>query len=169
MTPKKQPPITTTTIGRAEAIQLVDYGPLTVVAKVDTGADISSLGVSDIVEIDGRLAFKLLSSGHPDYSGEVITLEPGSFSKTRIANSFGQREIRYVIKLRVKLMGRLLRGTFSLADRSTKLYPVLIGRRLLKGKFIVDVSAGDPLHAEEKARQRKIQLELGESSDRLGA
>lgn len=164
MTQKKQ----LTTIGRAEAIQLVDYGPLEVVAKVDTGADISSIGVSEIAEVDGQLSFKLFSPSHPEYSGKIIALGPGSFSKTRIANSFGQREVRYVVMLRIKLAGRLVRARFSLADRSEKLYPILIGRRLLKGKFLVDVSAGDPLHAEEKARKRKLIQELGESGDRLG-
>lgn len=156
-------------VGRAEIIQLIDFGKLEVVAKIDTGADISSLGVSDIIETaDGALSFKLFHQGHPLYTGVTITLEPGQFSRTRIANSFGHREIRYVIKLRIKLAGRIVRTTFSLADRSEKLYQILLGRRLLKNKFVVDVAAGEPLHAEEKARKRKLLHDLDETDDRLG-
>ena len=33
-------------------------------------------------------------------------------------------------------------ATFTLADRSTQVYPVLIGRATLNGKFIVDVQKG---------------------------
>jgi hypothetical protein len=154
-------------IGRAEAIQLLDHGPLTVVAKIDTGADISSIWASEVKEQGGSLSFKLFGPGHPDYTGEVITLAPNTFTKTRIANSFGHREVRYVAKLRIKLKGRIVKATFSLADRSEKLYPILIGRRLLKGKFIVDVSAGDPLHHKEKIRKRKLRLELDGSGDKV--
>ena len=34
----------------------------------------------------------------------------------------------------------LIEAEFSLSDRSDMKYPVLIGRKLLKGRFIVDVS-----------------------------
>lgn len=156
-----------TTLGRAEIIQLADHDSVPVVAKIDTGADISSIGVSDIVEADGQLSFKLFSPTQPEYTGKVISLAAGSYTKTRIANSFGQRELRYVVKFRIVLGGRLILATFTLADRSAKLYPMLIGRRLLKGKFLVDVSRGDPLHAAEKARKRKLLHELEESNDRL--
>jgi hypothetical protein len=158
-----------TTIGRAEPIQLLDQGGLTIIAKVDTGADLSSIWVSEVVETAEGLTFVLFEAGHPEYSGDVIKVAPGEYSKARIANSFGQREIRYTVKLRIKLAGRSIRATFSLANRKDKLYPVLLGRRLLKGKFIVDVSKGDPLHKQEKVRKQKLLRELDKSDDRLGA
>lgn len=155
-----KPPKPLTTIGRAEIIQLLDYD-ITVVAKVDSGADLSSIWASHVVEsTSGKLSFCLFGPGHPAYTGQAIVVPAGKFSKTRIANSFGHREIRYTMKLRVNIKGRIINGTFTLANRSEKLYPILLGRRLLKGKFVVDVAQGDPLHGQEKARKQKLQLEL---------
>ena len=149
-----------TTIGRAEVIQLLDYDNVSVVAKIDTGADLSSISASNISEQNGVLTFTLFYPGQSGYSGESMVVPTGEYSKTRIANSFGQREIRYVVKLRLKLKDRVVRATFSLSDRSDKLYPILIGRKLLKNKFLVDVAQGDPLHQQEKARKRNLLQEL---------
>jgi hypothetical protein len=79
---------------------------------------------------------------------------------TRIANSFGHRELRYKIKIPIIVKGRRINATFTLTDRSTKLYPVLIGRSLLKNKFLVDVSRGTPLHEEENERLKRLRKEM---------
>ena len=49
-------------------------------------------------------------------------------------------EERYIIKTIIKLGKKSIRTTLSLSDRENMRYPVLIGRRLLKGKFIVDAN-----------------------------
>jgi hypothetical protein len=156
------------TIGRAEKVYISDYLKKPVIAKVDTGADLSSIWASSIREHDGMLAFSLFGPEAPEYTGEVIELPEEAYSITRIANSFGQREVRYTVKLRIKLAGRVIRATFTLADRSSKTYPILLGRRLLQGKFVVDVAKGRPLRQEEKEKQEKMHLELKRSSDKLG-
>jgi hypothetical protein len=48
-------------------------------------------------------------------------------------------------------------ATFTLADRSSQVYPVLIGRATLRGKFIVDVQMGSPLREEEEKRSMELQ------------
>lgn len=156
------------TIGRAEKVHVLDYFNKPVVAKVDTGADISSIWASNIQEGDGVLSFCLFGPESDMYSGQVIQLSAGDYSITRVANSFGQRELRYAVKLRIKLAGRVISATFTLADRSTKTYPILLGRRLLQGKFIVDVSKGHPLREEEREKQEKLRIELNSRDDKLG-
>jgi hypothetical protein len=94
------------------------------------------------------------------YTGQLHKFTPKEYSITRVANSFGQKEIRYKVKLKILIKGRLINGTFTLADRSTKLYPILLGRSLINGKFIIDVSKGNPLIAEEKARKSALEKEL---------
>jgi hypothetical protein len=156
------------TIGRAEKVYVLDYFDKPVVAKVDTGADISSIWASNIHEGDGVLSFCLFGPEFDMYSGQVVQLAAGDYSITRVANSFGQRELRYTVKLRIKLAGRIIAATFTLADRSTKTYPILIGRRLLQGRFIVDVSKGHPLREEEREKHEKLRIELMGRDDKLG-
>jgi len=159
-----------TTIGRAERIQLPDVlGDAVVTAKIDTGADLSSLWASNIEIVDGDLHFTVLGPGSPQYTGQVIAVPAGEFDITRVANSFGQREERYVIKTVIRVRGRRVSGTFTLADRSNKTYPILLGRRLLKGKFIVDVAAGNPLKTEEKVKRERMLQDLKARSDKQEA
>jgi hypothetical protein len=159
---------TTITIGRAEKIYLLDYLHKPAVAKVDTGADLSSIWATQIHEENGTLVFCLLGPESAEYTGESVRLPEGTYSITRVANSFGQRELRYMVKLRIKLAGRVVLASFTLADRSKKTYPILLGRRLLQGKFVVDVSKGHPLRQEERAKQEKLRIELKGHDDKLG-
>ena len=62
------------------------------------------------------------------------------FELKAVKNSFGQTEMRYVIKTKVTLFGKTFKTEFSLADRQQMRYPVLLGRKLLRNRFIVDVS-----------------------------
>jgi len=149
-----------TLIGRVEKITLVDYGDLLVHAKVDTGADRSSIWASQVKLKDNKLTFVLFNKQSAYYTGQVMELSPSKFSEVVIENSFGHREVRYLVKMRIRLAGRLIRASFTLADRSPKTYPVLLGRRLLAGKYIVDVSAGTPLEKLEKQREKERQASL---------
>lgn len=157
-----------TTIGRAERVYIIDYFAKPLTAKVDTGADLSSIWASNIREQDGVLSFSLLGPESPFFTGEVIRLQKENYSLTRVANSFGQRELRYTVKLRIKLAGRIIVATFTLADRSNKTYPILLGRRLLQGKFVVDVSQGSPLREAERQKRDKLHIDLMGLDDKLG-
>lgn len=149
-----------TIIGRAERIDFPDLGFSKVPAKIDTGADASSIWGSASLDAKGRLDVVFFDLESPFYDGKVHTFPKSAYSITRIANSFGHREIRYKVKIKVKVNGRLINGAFTLADRSKKLYPILLGRSLLKKKFLVDVAKGKPLLQEEKERRKKLQDEL---------
>lgn len=149
-----------TIIGRAEKADLPEINVTKLPVKVDTGADRSSIWAHHIKEANGLLQVIFLGPESKHYTGEVVTFQEKSFSITRVANSFGHKEVRYRVKLFIRINGRAIRGTFSLADRSNKLYPVLIGRSLLSGKFLVDVTKGSPLIKEERARKRRLEKEL---------
>lgn len=108
-------------------------------AKVDTGADSSSLWASDIkVGPDGILRFKLLGPESSLYSGEEITTK--DYSVQQVRNSTGDVKVRYRVTLAMKVKDRNILTSFTLADRSHNRFPVLIGRRTLQNKFLVDVS-----------------------------
>src|SRR5689334_5920845 len=123
-------------IGRVEKISFPELGIKNVHAKIDTGADLSSIWATGIHEEDGVLKFKLFGRKSPHYTGKELEFGRPNYLLTRIANSFGHKEMRYVVKLQLKLGGRVIVGTFTLSDRGRKTYPVLIGRKLLNRKFL---------------------------------
>lgn len=125
-------------IGRSVSIDFPNKNLFCVPAKIDTGADRSAIWASDIAEKDGVLNFSLFDANSPFYTGDRISTK--KFQIRSIKNSFGVTELRYVVVILVVIDGRSIRARFTLADRSKSTYPVLIGRKTLQGKFIVDVS-----------------------------
>jgi len=125
-------------IGRSEAMSFVDPAILHVPAKTDTGAYRSAIHASDIfIDKEGFLNFTLFGN-HPIFNNIAIKSKTNKFQEVFVANSFGHREARYEVKLKVKLGPKVFFATFSLADRSKKIYPILLGRKLLNGRFLVD-------------------------------
>ena len=80
----------------------------------------------------------VLDSSHEAFVERNFTFE--NFFEKEIKNSFGEVEKRYVIKSVIKIGKRNIRTAISLTDRGKMRYPVLIGRKLLMNKFIVDVA-----------------------------
>jgi glutathione synthase/RimK-type ligase-like ATP-grasp enzyme len=126
------------TIGSQTLLSFPKLGIQAVPAKVDTGAESSSIWASNIKEKDGKLSFVLFDANSPFYNGEKLTTK--DYEVRLIKNSFGHTEFRFTAKLLVTIEGRNIIIRFTLADRSTNTYPVLIGRRTLQGRFLVDVS-----------------------------
>lgn len=147
-------------IGRVEKISFPELGIKNVHAKIDTGADLSSIWATGIHEDGGVLKFKLFGRKSDYYNGRELEFTRPHYILTRVANSFGHKELRYVVKLQIKLGGKIIVGTFTLSDRSKKTYPILIGRKLLNRKFLVDVSKGSPLTEEENNKKNRMQKEL---------
>lgn len=125
-------------IGRREVIDFPELGLYGITAKVDTGAYTTALHCHDIREENGVLYFKLLDPTHLDYNEQEQKFT--EYSQKEIKNSFGEIEKRYIIKTIVKIGNKRIKSVISLTDRGTMRYPVLIGRKLLKNRFIVDVS-----------------------------
>lgn len=124
-------------IGRSERFNFVDYHIHGVPAKVDTGAYRSAVHATDIHETDGVLVFELFK-GHPVCGAMACTVQTTEYQKVWVANSFGHREQRYDVRFRVKLGPKIFIAKFTLADRSKKVYPILIGRTLLNRRFLID-------------------------------
>lgn len=126
-------------IGRSELLTFVGSDAVGVPAKTDTGAYRSAVHASDIVEADGVLSFNLLGE-HPVCGAMAHRITAEEYTKVWVANSFGHREQRYEVKLKVKLGPKVFHARFTLADRSKKIYPILLGRKLLNHRFLVDSS-----------------------------
>jgi hypothetical protein len=142
-TPKKvvKPYKGKTVIGRCDRIDLPDMGLLDLDAKVDTGAYTAAIHCSEIkvVEENGVpiLRFKLLDITHPAYRRKLFKVT--DFTQRMIRNSFGQEEQRYIISTPLVIFGKEYLTEFSLSKRGNLKYPVLLGRKFLQKRFVVDV------------------------------
>jgi Putative ATP-dependant zinc protease len=105
-----------------------------------------------------QLEVIFFAKGHPEYTGKAFYFD--EFSHGMVASSNGQAEARYKVRTIIRIGGKRIRARLTLADRSTQTYPVLIGRNVLRGKFIVDVKAGEPLIQAEKQRSKSLQSTL---------
>lgn len=144
MKTKRNKPILT--VGRREIVDFPDLGLFGLTAKIDTGANTTALHCHHVRVEDGILYFRLLDETHPEYQDTEHRFE--KFEQKTIKSSFGESELRYIIRTRIKIGKRTLRGIVSLTDRANMKYPVLIGRRLLKNRFLVDVSKLELLNAK---------------------
>ncbi|MCW2950792.1 MAG: ATP-dependent zinc protease, partial [Thermoleophilia bacterium] len=131
-------------IGRVERVDFPRFGLTGLEAKVDTGARTSSIHCADVrVEAeheDGsrHITFTLLDPEHPDYNGRRFRARRVGTRVVRSSN--GEQQERHVVEVDVVISGQTIRTEFTLADREAMHYPVLLGRRLLRGKFLVDVA-----------------------------
>jgi hypothetical protein len=129
-------------IGRKEFISLVDFNLNGVEAKIDTGAYTSSLHCHKIREekIGERTILKceLFDPKHINFNNRPFNFDKYSIAKVRSSNGTIQK--RFKIKIKVKFETKVYLVEFTLTNRSKMRSPVLIGRKVLKGKFIVDVS-----------------------------
>lgn len=128
-------------IGRIEKISFPELGLFDLPAKVDTGAFRSSIHAKNI-RVNSKtkeLSFTLLD-GHNSSKGKKITTSAKNYKKVNVKNSFGGSENRYEVKFKVKLMHKSFKTVFTLADRTNMNFPILIGRKLLNNRYIVDSS-----------------------------
>jgi hypothetical protein len=129
-------------IGRMEVVDFPELGLLHIDAKIDTGAYTSSIHCKNVKPVkkgeEDYVSFNLLDHTHPLYHKKSFLL-PVHKQKT-VKNSFGQTQTRFVIKTKIMLLDKTYDIELALADRSKMDFPVLLGRRLLRRGFIVDVS-----------------------------
>jgi hypothetical protein len=131
------------TIGRVDKISLPELGLVNVQAKIDTGAYTSAIHCSKIhLEKEDNADFLVYTiSGKRLGEGmKARKFRTSDFKLKKIRSSNGQVQERYVIKTKVKIFNKIYNTEFSLSDRSHMKNPILLGRKLLSGRFVVDVA-----------------------------
>ncbi|WP_187170416.1 ATP-dependent zinc protease family protein [Salidesulfovibrio onnuriiensis] len=126
-------------IGQKEYVYF-DQLKMKLPARIDTGATTSSIDATDLqqYERDGEdwLRFTITDPA----SGKAVVLERPLKRTVRIKQHEGDGQRRYVVELQVQLGSQKCTTEFSLTDRSDFKMPVLIGRSLLHGRAVVDVT-----------------------------
>lgn len=129
-------------IGRSDKIDLPKLQLFDLDAKIDTGANTSAIhfNYAEVVKREGKtmLHFTLLDPSHPNFNNKEFFVE--EFEQRLIKNSFGDSEQRYIIITEIVLFEKTWKTEFSLSNRGNLKFPLLLGRKLLRKGFLVDVT-----------------------------
>lgn len=128
-------------VGWREWVALPDLGVAAIKAKVDTGARSSALHAWDVEELDGEDGRRWVRFAvHPfQHDDEVIVRGAAPLVEHRpIRSSNGEVEVRPVVRLRIGLLGRRLPVEVGLTRRDEMGFRMLLGRRALRRRFLVD-------------------------------
>lgn len=109
--------------------------------KIDTGAYTSSIHCNNIIEKDDLLHCTFLDEEHPLYNGKQFVFEMYDIVFVRSSNGIIQK--RYQVQSTIKLFEKIFKISLSLSARQEMKFPVLIGRKFLTKKFIVDPGLTD--------------------------
>jgi hypothetical protein len=138
-------------LGRYDRVDLPDLGLSNIHAKIDTGAYTCSLHCHMAEVVDGKLEFILLDQEHPEFTGMKFSFS--DFEKKDVKNSFGEVEERFVIVTSIKIFEEVITTQFSLSNRGLLKFPILIGRKILRNRFLIDVRKRN-LSFKEKRKKR---------------
>ena len=125
-------------IGRIEPISILDLELYELDAKIDTGAYSNSLHCDDIIIENGFVSFRLLDKVHPSYHNKKIKMP--LYKEKKVKSSNGITQNRAFIQVKVKFANKTYKTIISLTSRADMKYPMLIGRKFLANRFLVDVS-----------------------------
>lgn len=131
-------------IGHVENIDLPELGISQMTARVDTGAQTSSLHVDNLqraeIETKPAVSFDI----HPDFHNVKKTVRCTALlhDVRKIKSSNGMSEQRYVIKTPAILGDHKWDIEITLTDRSDMTYLMLLGRQALGEIFYIDAANG---------------------------
>ena len=125
------------TIGRLENVWIRE-ADIILKAKIDTGSMTSSLNVRDLEFFtkSGEVWARFVVIDKQD--GKAVTLERMVMRFARFKKPGHEVDRRPIVILGLCIGDVFRRAEVNLANRERFLYPVLIGRRFLSGKALVD-------------------------------
>ncbi|HEX4044614.1 MAG TPA: ATP-dependent zinc protease [Gammaproteobacteria bacterium] len=129
-----------TTIGWREWVGLPDLGITTIKAKIDTGARTSALHAFSLEPFTEQGQQKIRFGIHPlqHDTQTIITCVADIVDKRMVTDSGGHQEERYVIATQITIAGQSWPIEITLTERETMLFRMLLGRRALRKRFLVN-------------------------------
>lgn len=131
-------------IGQAEYVTVLPSN-FTYRARMDTGATTCSISALEITQFerDGEkwVRFRLPLPGEDEENLKLS--DPLEYPLARVASikrHGADVQLRPVVKMKVRLGRFEERVEFTLTDRSKYEFPILVGRNLLEGNAVIDVS-----------------------------
>lgn len=130
-----------TIIGRTDKADFPDLGFKDIDVKIDTGAYTSSIHCTNIREEDNRLACTFFDPQHPLYDGRELFFD--YYDMTAVKSSNGDIQHRYEVQSSIVLFDKEYSISLTLSSRDDMRFPVLLGRKFLTRRFMVDTELTD--------------------------
>ncbi len=127
-------------VGLVEEVKVIGEKSVGAIALFDTGARLTS--------VDIKLASKA-------QMGPIVRI-------TKVKNpSFNRIIKRPVVRAKIKIKGKVFDADVNIQDRSHMTFPVIIGRNIIMGNFIVDPTINTDLHKQERINFEKERAVSG--------
>ena len=144
-------------IGRVDKADFPELGLKNINIKVDTGAYTSSIHSHHIKEVESNgekyIEFVVLDPSYPKFKDKVFKVK--NYKEKSIKSSFGNIEKRFIIKTNIVVFEQTYQIELSLSKRSEMRYPILLGRKFLNKKFMVNTTQKN-LSYKQKLEQKKL-------------
>lgn len=137
-----EPTHSSTLAGWREWVQLTDVGVPWIKAKLDTGAQTSSVHAYDIEAFDNDGAAWVRFTVRPwqRSTEDEVVVECPVHDVRKVRSSSGHVEERFVVRMKVVLVHREVDAEFTLTNRDSMGFRMLIGREALAQGFDVTSS-----------------------------
>ena len=136
------------TIGRVDKADFPELHLEDIDLKIDSGAYTSSIHCSNIEEItvnnENFIRFKLLDPEHSFYNNKEFTTK--NYTTKLVKSSNGISEKRFLVETEIVIFNQTFPIHLTLSERKDMTYPILLGRKFLNKKFVIDTAKKDISH-----------------------
>ena len=146
-----------TIVGWRELVRLPDLDTRAFRAKFDTGARTSALHAEDIEEVtENGVRMVRFSIDRPRVKNDIRRTVPVADYRP-VTSSNGEEEMRFVIETDFQIGDHHYLIELTLTRRGDMRYPMLVGRKALAGRLLID-PAQSYLHGtpEKVDRRRRV-------------
>lgn len=147
-------------IGWKELVDLPQWGIRELKAKIDTGARSCALHAVLIEPLHEGAdrggdpkRLRLALSPWRRAPEELVWIEVPVTRYKTVKNSGGQLERRPFVRTRIRLGNREIEAEIGITNRARMLFRIILGRKFLERRFMVDVAA-KYLHGRPEPRKR---------------
>lgn len=125
-------------IGRTDIVDFPKLALFDIDIKVDSGAYTSSIHCHHIELENNVLKCQFLDPKHQKFHHKTLTFN--EFKQKKVKSSNGITENRYLIKTEILIFNEIRSIELTLTERGSMRFPVLLGRKFLSRKFVIDTS-----------------------------
>lgn len=125
-------------IGRTDVVDFPNLNLFGIDIKVDSGAYTSSIHCHHIEIEKNILKCRFLDPEHQEFHQKPLLFI--DFKQKNVKSSNGIIEKRYLIKTDILIFDKIRSIELTLTERGSMRFPVLLGRKFLSRKFIIDTS-----------------------------
>ena len=136
------------TIGRSDKADFPEFFLSEIDLKIDSGAYTSSIHCSKIKEtsLNGKpiITFTLLDPEHSFYNSKEFT--SNNYASKIVKSSNGISEKRFRILTEIVIFNKSFPIYLTLSERKDMKFPILLGRKFLNKKFVIDTTKKNLSH-----------------------